>query len=84
MPSLIPCPKCNEYSFHKSHTKNLYEKLRKRFLRQQPYRCHNCGFRDWIAKSILKPKPTAKQFVVYIFVFILAILFSLLLKNFLS
>jgi predicted nucleic-acid-binding Zn-ribbon protein len=84
MPSMIPCPKCTEYSFHKSHTKNLYEKTRKKLFRQQPYRCHKCGHRGWVARSILKPKPSAKQILIYVGVFILAIIFSIILKKFLS
>jgi len=81
---MTPCPKCNEYSFHKSHTKNFYEKTRKKLFRQQPHRCHKCGYRGWIARSILKQKATTKQILVYIGVFLLAIIFSMLLKNFLS
>ena len=84
MPSKIPCPKCNEYSFHKSHTKTFYEKARKKLIQQQPYRCHKCGYRGWVARSILRPKISPKRILVYIGVFILSILFSILLKNFLS
>ena len=84
MPSMISCPKCGEYSFHKSHTKTSYEKLRKSLIRQQPYRCHKCGYRSWIARSVLKPKPSPKRILIYVGVFVLAILFSMLLKSFLS
>ena len=84
MPSKIPCPKCNEYSFHKSHTKTFYEKARKKLIQQQPYRCHKCGYRGWVARSILRPKISLKRILVYIGVFILSILFSILLKNFLA
>jgi len=84
MPSMISCPKCGEYSFHKSHTKSFYEKTRKKIFRQQPYRCHKCGYRSWVARSILKPKPSPKRILIYVGVFLLAIIFSMLLKNFLS
>ncbi len=81
MPSTIPCPKCNEYAFHKSHTRNLYERLRKRLLRQQTYRCHSCGYRGWIRIRVLKPRPTFRQLLIYLLVFMLAILVSLGLKR---
>jgi len=84
MPSMIPCPKCGEYVFHKSHTKNAYEKIKKRLLRRQPYRCHKCGYRGWVARSVIKPKITLKQILIYVGVFLIAIIFSMILKNFLS
>jgi len=83
MPSTIPCPKCGEFSFHKSHTKNKYEKTRKEILKQRPYRCHTCGYRSWISKNILKPKQNIKQTILYLAVFIIATLVSYFLKNYL-
>jgi len=83
MPSIIPCPKCGEYAFHKSHTKNTYERIRKRILNQRPYRCHSCGYRAWIARNILKPKITSKQILIYISVFIISLLVSFFLKDYL-
>jgi len=83
MPSMIPCPKCGEYSFHKSHTRNRYEKIRKRLLHQQPYRCHKCGYRSWVTRNVLKSKPSSKQILIYVGVFIIAVLFSMIFKGFL-
>lgn len=83
MPSMNPCPKCGEYSFHKSHTKNFYEKTRKRLLRQQPYRCHKCGHRGWIASTLIKSKPTGKKILIYLIVLVVSIIFSLFMKGFL-
>jgi hypothetical protein len=83
MPSTNPCPKCGEYSFHKSHTKNFYEKTRKKITRQQPYRCHGCGHRGWISSKIIHSTFTAKQIIVYAIVFVVAVIFSLMLKSFL-
>jgi len=83
MPSMNPCPKCGVYSFHKSHTKNYYEKSRKRLLRQQPYRCHDCGYRGWISNKALHPRLTAKKIIFYTIVFFISIIFSLFLKSFL-
>ena len=83
MPSLLPCPACGKYHFHKSHTKNFYEKSRKKILSQHPYRCHNCGYRTWTKSSILKPKATFKQALIYFIVFVVAVLISIILKNFL-
>jgi len=83
MPSTNPCPKCGEYSFHKSRTKNFYEKTRKKITRQQPYRCHDCGYRGWISSKILHSTFTNKQIIVYAIVFVVAVIFSLVLKSFL-
>lgn len=83
MPSINPCPKCGEYAFHKSHTRGFYEKMRKRLLRQQPYRCHKCGYRGWIASKAVGSKPTAKQLLLYLVVLIVSIIFSLIIKGFL-
>ena len=84
MPSMTPCPKCGEYVFHKSHTKNSFEKARKRFFRQQPYRCHGCGYRGWVARTVIKQRITFKQVLLYLGVFVIAVIVSLLIKNFLS
>jgi len=83
MPSMLACPECGKYQFHKSHTKNSYERFRKFFFRQRPYRCHSCGYRGWVSQSVLKPKKTLKDWLIYVVVLIVAILVSLFLKNFL-
>ena len=83
MPSQLPCPKCGAHEFHKSHTRGYYEKLRKNLFHQQPYRCHQCGYRGWISASFLKPRKTLKDRLIYLFVLLIAIFVSLLLKNFL-
>lgn len=84
MPSMIPCPKCGEYSFHKSHTRNSYERFIKKVFRRRPYRCHDCGYRGWISSSALKPKLTLKQLMIYFGVFIIAIIFSMFIKDLLQ
>lgn len=83
MPSLNPCPECGEYSFHKSHTRNFYERTRKMVFHQQPYRCHDCGYRGWVSSKILHSRLTARQIVIYAIVFLVSIIFSLFIKNFL-
>ncbi len=83
MPSMIPCPVCGKYQFHKSHTRNFKEKARKFILHQRPYRCHNCGYRGWISQRALKPKKTIKDYLIYVAVLIIAILVSLFMRNFL-
>lgn len=82
MPSMMPCPVCGKYRFHKSHTRNIREKLRKHFLHQQPYRCHACGYRGFVSRAVLKSKKDAKQYLLYLAVIIIAIIVSILMRRF--
>ena len=82
MPSMIPCPSCGKYRYHKSHTRNIYERMRRLLLRQSPYRCHECGYRGWVSKSLLKKKTTLKEFLLYLVIFIIAVLVGMIMKRF--
>ena len=84
MPSMLPCPKCGEYSYHKSHTKNFYERIRKNIFKQRPYRCHDCSYRGWSRISLLHPKFSLKKLVIYLAVFFIAVIVSIILKGFIS
>ncbi len=72
MASLLSCPKCESQEFHRSHVKNILEKLRRSIFKQSPYRCHECNHRSWITVRSIKPKITKKQVLFYIFVIIFA------------
>ena len=72
MPSTFPCPKCGEYHYHKSHSKNKWEHLRKRLLNQRVYRCHMCGYRGWEKKRSISRTMTPRTIVTYVLVGIVA------------
>jgi predicted nucleic-acid-binding Zn-ribbon protein len=83
MPSKLPCPRCGEFRFHKSHAKTYFNKLKKLIIRKRPYRCHQCGYKTWVKSSILKSKTTIRDLLVYLAVFIIAVIMSLFLKKYL-
>lgn len=80
MPSTFPCPNCGEYHYHKSHSRNFYERIRKLLLKQRVYRCHRCGYRAWERKTTLSRKLTLKKVLLYIVVLIISSLFGMLFK----
>jgi len=82
MPSKLPCPRCGEFRFHKSHTKTYIQRLKKLILRRRPYRCRQCGYKTWVKTSIIKPKATVNDWLIYFAVFILSVIMSLILKKF--
>lgn len=45
------CPRCGVMNLHRSHSRNLGEKLRKFTTLRRPYRCHSCGWRGWVRKD---------------------------------
>ena len=44
------CPRCGE-AVHRSHSHGFGEKLVKAATRYRLYRCHECGWRGWLAKE---------------------------------
>jgi predicted RNA-binding Zn-ribbon protein involved in translation (DUF1610 family) len=44
------CPDCGDY-LHRSHSRGFSEKLIKNLTRSRIYRCHECGWRGWIASG---------------------------------
>jgi len=79
MPSIYPCPECGEYHYYKSHSRNLYERIRKKLLKQQLYRCHRCGYRGW-EKILNDQNFTSENYIVYFIVAVAAFFFGLLFK----
>ncbi len=41
----MPCPTCGSFAYHKSHSRNRWEKLLRRIFPVQIYRCDVCGRR---------------------------------------
>jgi len=76
------CPKCNEFSLHRSHTQNAVEHLLKTFLPLRPYRCSACKWRGWrIKERVVNKSRRTKNLIVYSIVFVVAILFALYMRN---
>ena len=81
MPSIYPCPKCGAYHYHKSHSKDLYEKLRKMLLNDRVFRCHKCGYRGWIRIRKMKLANNRRMIYIYIFVLVAASVLGMMLKS---
>ena len=82
MQAPIRCPSCGEFKLYRSRSRNLSEKLVKRFLPFKIFRCHNCNWRGWIAKSKLRAKkPVLKSVFFYIGVFFVAVIVAWMMKH---
>ena len=81
MSSIYPCPQCGEYHYHRSHSRNLYEKLRKRLLKDRVFRCHKCGYRGWIRIKDLESPADHKVVYLYLFAVFAALLIGMVLKS---
>jgi len=81
MPSLIACPNCGEFDYHKSHIRNMLENIRKTVLHQRPYRCHSCDFRGWVLVRVAGNKISTKRAGLYITVLIISIILGLIVGS---
>lgn len=72
MPGFVNCPECGSDDFNRSRLRNIKEKIRHRLFNQSPYRCHECGHRDWVDIKKFKKKITSRQVMLYVFIVILA------------
>lgn len=43
----MKCPACGSPRVFPSRTRNVIERLRQMLTDKQPYRCHQCGWRQW-------------------------------------
>lgn len=84
MPSMYPCPKCGEYHYHRSHSRNFYEKLRKRIKKDRVFRCHTCGYRGWIRVKKLEHETDRKVVYLYVFAVFAAFLIGIMLSSILK
>ena len=81
MPSLLACPKCGEYDYHNSHTRNIIERIRKIVLHQRPYRCHSCNYRGWIIVKVVGTKVSSKSVFFYVSILIISIIIGLIIGS---
>lgn len=81
MPSIYPCPKCGVFHYHKSHSKNFYERLRKALLNDRVFRCHKCGYRGWIRVRKIQLETNRRMIYIYIFVLFAASFLGMMLKS---
>src|SRR4029079_945105 len=44
---LMKCPACDSTRVFPSRLRNVIERLRQSLTNNQPYRCHECGWRQW-------------------------------------
>lgn len=49
------CPECKSNRVHRSHARNLWEKVQKRFTTRRLFRCHDCGWRGWLETGRAQP-----------------------------
>jgi FlaA1/EpsC-like NDP-sugar epimerase/predicted RNA-binding Zn-ribbon protein involved in translation (DUF1610 family) len=43
------CPRCESVEIHRSHPRFWFYRLWRELTPRRPYRCHNCGWRGWLA-----------------------------------
>ena len=56
------CPACRGYAIYRSKLRG-FERVKKIFTDERPYRCHDCGWRGWLPQSdsALSPKALSKS-----------------------
>lgn len=74
MATHVPCPKCKEYTLHRSRSRSRLETIFKKILPARIYRCHHCQWRGWISNNKLQGKNSYLMgFLFYVGVIILAL-----------
>ena len=43
----MKCPRCASVRVYPSRLRNGLERLRQKMTERQPYRCHECNWRQW-------------------------------------
>ena len=43
-----PCPACRSVDLHRSRSRSLYERIRRRLTAHRLFRCDSCGWRGWL------------------------------------
>jgi hypothetical protein len=43
-----PCPSCHAWQLHRSRTRGVTERARRRFSAHRAFRCSHCGWRGWL------------------------------------
>jgi ssDNA-binding Zn-finger/Zn-ribbon topoisomerase 1 len=60
-----PCPKCGEYSLHKSRSKNIIEKGIKKIIFLRTYRCGSCKWRGWMSKHRAQGNTPIRRIILF-------------------
>jgi len=74
----LTCPNCGAADYYKSHTRNVYEKLRKAILHQRPYRCHLCDHRGWVSFETYVAGFSKQHTTLYFVVVLISILLGII------
>jgi hypothetical protein len=48
----MTCPACGSARVYPSHLRSAFERVRQMLSHEQPYRCHQCGWRKWGAVQL--------------------------------
>jgi predicted RNA-binding Zn-ribbon protein involved in translation (DUF1610 family) len=56
------CPQCHSYGIYRSRLRG-WERVKKYFTIERPYRCHDCGWRGWLEniRYANYPLPTSER-----------------------
>jgi predicted RNA-binding Zn-ribbon protein involved in translation (DUF1610 family) len=72
------CPKCGDY-LYRSHSRSFSEKLIRTFSPFKLYRCHECGWRGWLAYDPHKAaRPPSRKFQAILLTLLVILLITLL------
>lgn len=53
----MKCPRCASVRVYPSRLRNSLERLRQKLTDRQPYRCHECNWRNWREVEFLTRNP---------------------------
>ena len=53
----MKCPRCGSVRVYPSRLRNGFERFRQKVTDRQPYRCHECEWRDWREVEFLSTTP---------------------------
>jgi len=56
----MKCPRCASVRVYPSRLRNSFERLRQKLTDRQPYRCHECSWRNWREVEFLTANPDVK------------------------
>jgi hypothetical protein len=49
---MVICPHCESANIHRSKTRSVFERVRRRLTHKRLHRCHDCGWRGWGEETI--------------------------------
>lgn len=76
------CRECG-YQLHRSRSRGAHEKFVKALSRSKLYRCHECGWRGWIAPArAVNLLPLYRRLLPYLLVLVVTVLILVLVFTF--